>query len=31
VSAWLDRVSPGLVAFEPTGGHEHILVAASSR
>jgi transposase len=26
--AWLDRVGPGLVAFEPTGGHERVLVAA---
>jgi transposase len=28
VAAWLDRVDPGLVGFEPTGGHERILVAA---
>lgn len=28
VGAWLDRVDPGLVGFEPTGGHEWILVAA---
>jgi transposase len=28
VGAWLDRVGPGLVGFEPTGGHERILVAA---
>lgn len=28
VGAWLDRVAPGLVAFEPTGGHERILIAA---
>jgi transposase len=28
VGAWLDRVSPGLAAFEPTGGHERMLIAA---
>jgi transposase len=28
VGAWLDRVAPGLVAFEPTGGHERLLIAA---
>jgi transposase len=28
VEAWLDRVAPGLVAFEPTGGHERLLIAA---
>jgi transposase len=28
VGAWLDRVGPGLVAFEPTGGYERILAAA---
>jgi transposase len=26
VAAWLDRIGPGLVAFEPTGGHERILI-----
>ena len=26
VGAGLDRISPGLVAFEPTGGHERILI-----
>jgi len=25
VAAWLDRTQPGLVAFEPTGGHERDL------
>ncbi len=28
VGAWLDRVGPGLAAFEPTGGHERMLIAA---
>lgn len=28
VDAWLDRVGPELVGFEPTGGHERILIAA---
>jgi len=28
VDAWLDRIGPGLVAFEPTGGYERILAAA---
>ena len=28
VSAWLDRVEPRLVGFEPTGGHERMLIAA---
>lgn len=28
VAAWLDRVQPGLVACEPTGGYERILLAA---
>lgn len=28
VGAWLDRVEPRLVGFEPTGGHERILIAA---
>lgn len=28
VGVWLDRVAPGLVAFEPTGGHERVLIAA---
>jgi transposase len=28
VGAWLDQVGPGLVGFEPTGGHERILIAA---
>jgi hypothetical protein len=28
VAGWLDRVAPGLVAFELTGGHERILIAA---
>ena len=28
VGAWLDRVAPELVAFEPTGGHERRLIAA---
>jgi len=27
VAAWLDRVRPGLVAYEPTGGHERHLVS----
>ena len=27
VGAWLDRVAPGLVGFEPTGGHERMLIA----
>jgi transposase len=26
VAAWLDRVAPGLVAFEPTGGYERQLI-----
>ena len=29
VAAWLDRVGPGLIAFEPTGGYEHVLIAAA--
>src|SRR5215472_766750 len=28
VAAWLERVGPGLIAFEPTGGHERFLIAA---
>ena len=28
VGVWLERVGPRLVGFEPTGGHERILVAA---
>jgi len=28
VGAFLDRIGPGLVAFEPTGGHERMLAAA---
>jgi transposase len=28
IGAWLDRIGPRLVGFEPTGGHERILVAA---
>lgn len=28
IGAWLDRVGPGLVACEPTGGYERPLVAA---
>ena len=28
VGAWFDRVAPGLVAFEPTGGHERVVIAA---
>lgn len=28
VAAWLDRVEPGVVACEPTGGYERELVAA---
>lgn len=28
IAAWLDRVRPALVAFEPTGGYERCLVAA---
>lgn len=28
VAAWLDRVRPGLVGCEPTGGYERILLAA---
>ena len=28
IAAWLDRVRPALVAFEPTGGYERRLVAA---
>lgn len=28
IAAWLDRVDPGLVACEPTGGYERALVAA---
>lgn len=27
IGAWLDRVCPGLVAFEPTGGYERALCA----
>jgi transposase len=26
VGAWLDRICPGLAAFEPTGGYERILI-----
>jgi transposase len=29
VAAWLERVAPGLIAFEPTGGYERILIAAA--
>ena len=29
IGAWLDRVGPGLVAFEPTGGYERSLIAAA--
>ena len=28
VGAWLDRMGPRLVGFEPTGGHERMLIAA---
>src|SRR5438034_7285793 len=28
IAAWLDRVGPGVVAYEPTGGHERHLVGA---
>jgi transposase len=28
IGAWLDRTSPNLVAFEPTGGYERALIAA---
>jgi transposase len=28
VAGWLERVDPGLIAFEPTGGYELVLVAA---
>lgn len=28
VAAWLDRIRPGLVAFEPTGGYERVLQRA---
>jgi len=28
VAAWLDRVRPGLVACEPTGGYERVLLGA---
>jgi transposase len=28
MGAWLDRVGPGLAGFEPTGGHERVLIAA---
>jgi transposase len=28
LGAWLDRVRPAVVAFEPTGGYERVLVAA---
>jgi|AmaraimetFIIA100_FD_contig_121_258400_length_2127_multi_8_in_0_out_0_2 transposase len=28
VAAWLERVGPGLIAFEPTGGYERFLIAA---
>jgi transposase len=28
IGAWLDRVRPAVVAFEPTGGYERALVAA---
>jgi len=27
IEAWLDRTSPGLAAFEPTGGYERALIA----
>ena len=30
IGAWLDRVGPGLVAFEPTGGYERRLIAAAA-
>ena len=30
IGAWLDRVGPGLVAFEPTGGYERSLIAAAA-
>ena len=29
VAAWLEQVGPGLIAFEPTGGYEGILIAAA--
>src|SRR6266404_2628799 len=29
VAAWLERVSPGLIACEPTGGYERTLIAAA--
>jgi transposase len=29
VGAWFDRVAPGLVTFEPTGGYERLVMAAS--
>lgn len=28
IAAWLDRVGPGLVACEPTGGYERVLLTA---
>lgn len=28
IGAWLDSAGPGLVAFEPTGGYERVLIAA---
>ena len=28
IAAWLDRVGPGLVACEPTGGYERVLLGA---
>jgi transposase len=29
VAAWLERAQPGLIACEPTGGYERVLVAAA--
>src|ERR1700732_4369331 len=29
VAAWLERVAPGLIACEPTGGYERTLIAAA--
>ena len=31
VAAWLDRVAPGLIACEPTGGYERTLIAAARK
>ena len=28
IGAWLDRLDPAVVAFEPTGGYERVLQAA---